>query len=365
VSITCIVGFGLMGLRLPVGKLSTRIGFVLLEVGLIGLASWGGLREMRLFSFLYVVLVLRSCLMFALPGRLVTTGLAYGLFLLMLAQRLAELADRIPLGARDRLRPPVWGFAVSSALLLGLTMLFLLLLVNALLTERQSRQTLATANAQLRHYALRVEKLAMAQERNRIAREIHDSLGHSLTALNLQLEGALKLWQGDPQRAYQFLQEAKRLGSIALKDVRQSVTAMRADPLQQQSLETAITDLAHTVQQATGVCPTCHVHLDQALPPEVSTSLYRIVQEAFTNICKYARPSQVCLDLQDTSGALHLLIQDDGVGFDLAQNRTGFGLQSMRERAEALGGTFEVQTAPGQGCTLTVHITLERRLLRS
>jgi signal transduction histidine kinase len=286
-------------------------------------------------------------------------------FLLMLARRLGELADRIPLGARDRLRPPVWGFAVSSALLLGLTMLFLLLLVNALLTERQSRQQLATANAQMRNYALRVEKLAMAQERNRIAREIHDSLGHSLTALNLQLEGALKLWDGDPQRAHQFLQQAKHLGSIALKDVRQSVAAMRADPLQQQSLAAAITDLAHTVQQATGVWPTCDVHLDPALPPELATSLYRIVQEAFTNICKYARPSQVWLDLHDTAAALHLLIQDDGVGFDPAQNRTGFGLQSMRERAEALGGTFEVQTSPGQGCTLTVHIPLDRLALRS
>ncbi|RMF63636.1 MAG: sensor histidine kinase, partial [Cyanobacteria bacterium J069] len=336
------------------------IGFVLLEGLLILIATAGDLREMRLFSFLVVVFALRSCLMFALPGRVVTTGMAYALFLLVLIQRLQDLYERLPVGWRDRPRVPAWSFAYSWGLLLGMTLLFLLLLVNALLTERQSRDKLTAANAQLRNYALRVEKLAMSQERNRIAREIHDSLGHSLTALNLQVEGALKLWQSNPQRAHQFLKEAKVLGSTALQDVRQSVAAMRADPLQEQSLEAAIALLARNVEQATGIAPICQIHLDGPLPADLSTSLYRIVQEAFTNICKYARPTQVLLDLQDTAATLHLLIQDDGVGFDPSQNRTGFGLQSMRERTEALGGIFELQTSPGQGCTITVHIPLER-----
>ncbi|BAU44999.1 sensor histidine kinase [Leptolyngbya sp. O-77] len=367
--IACIVGFGLMGLRLPTGQMATRIGFVLLEGVLILLATAGDLREMRLFSFLVVVFALRSCLIFALPGRLMTTGIAYGLFLAILTQRLREVVDRIPVTWRvgaslaKQHRPrglPAWSFAYSSALLLGLTLVFLLLLVDALLTERQSREKLTAANAQLRNYALRVEKLAMAQERSRIAREIHDSLGHSLTALNLQVEGALKLWQSDPQRAHQFLKEAKVLGSTALQDVRQSVATMRADPLQEQSLEAAIALLARNVEQVTGVAPICQIHLDAPLPADLSTSLYRIVQEAFTNICKYARPSQILLDLQDTAATLHLLIQDDGVGFDPAQNLTGFGLQSMRERAESLGGIFDLQTSPGQGCTITVHIPLER-----
>ncbi|MFQ3617404.1 MAG: sensor histidine kinase [Cyanobacteriota bacterium] len=358
--IVCLIGFGLMGLWLPTGRMATRIGFVLLEGVLILIATTGDLREMRLFSFLVVVFALRSCLMFALPGRLVTTGIAYGLFLLILIRRLRDLYERLPAGWRDRPRVPAWSFAYSWGLLLGLTLLFLLLLVNALLTERQSREKLTAANAQLRNYALRVEKLAMSQERSRIAREIHDSLGHSLTALNLQVEGALKLWQSDPQRAHQFLKEAKVLGSTALQDVRQSVATMRADPLQEQSLEGAIALLARNVEQVTGVSPICQIHLDASLPTDLSTSLYRIVQEAFTNICKYAQPSQILLDLQDTSATLHLLIQDDGVGFDPSQNRTGFGLQSMRERAESLGGIFDLQTSPGQGCTITVHIPLER-----
>ena len=95
-----------------------------------------------------------------------------------------------------------------------------LLLVNALITERQSREKLAIANDRLRHYAMRIENLAMVQERNRIAREIHDSLGHALTGLNLQLEGALKLWQSHPEQARQFLHEAKQSGSTALSEVR-------------------------------------------------------------------------------------------------------------------------------------------------
>jgi signal transduction histidine kinase len=108
-------------------------------------------------------------------------------------------------------------------------------------------EELAVANAQLREYTLRIEELATVQERNRIARDIHDSVGHALTVLNLHLEAALKLWQTDPESATEFLTEAKQLGSHALKEVRQSISTLRVDPLVGLSLPDAIADLVEDV----------------------------------------------------------------------------------------------------------------------
>ena len=279
-SVLSLVGFGLMGLRLPTGKLNHRLAFTVAEIGLILLGTTTGtpgLGGLRLFPFLYVVLVIRSCLMFRWPGRLTVTGVSFTLFILVLIRRTQEFGFPIPAGVRLRFRPILFGFASNSVLLLGLALVFVLLLMNALLTERESREKLAIANTQLRNYALKIETLAASQERNRIARDIHDSLGHSLTALNIQLETAVKLAQTNPQRAQQFLQEAKRLGSTALQDVRQSVAAMRSDPWQQQSLQEAIATLTHNVQRTTEIQPTVQIDLAALLSAEINTSLYRIV----------------------------------------------------------------------------------------
>jgi two-component system, sensor histidine kinase and response regulator len=101
----------------------------------------------------------------------------------------------------------------------------------------------------------RIEKLAMYQERHRLAREIHDSLGHSLVALNVQMETALTLWHRDPQKAFTFLKDAKKLGSEALQSVRQSVSQMRSDSVHGQLLEAAITKLIGEFQTTTGILP--------------------------------------------------------------------------------------------------------------
>jgi signal transduction histidine kinase len=112
-----------------------------------------------------------------------------------------------------------------------------------------ANEQLAIANAQLRQYTLKIEELATVEERNRIARDIHDSVGHALTVLNLHLEVALKLWQSDPTEATEFLTEAKHLGSNALKEVRQSITALRVDPLEGLSIQEAITSLVKDFQR--------------------------------------------------------------------------------------------------------------------
>ena len=350
--IVTIAGFGLIGLRLPTGKQITKILYTSLEIFLILLTvAVGGI---RLFPLLYIVLVIRSCLIFQLPGRLLITGLSYSLFLFTLLNWV-ESFERRPL-LQERLRYLVWGYA----LLFGLSLAFVLLLMNALLTERQSREKLTAAHEQLRQYALRIENQATLQERNRIARDIHDSLGHSLTALNVQLETAVKLWSTDPTKAASFLTQAKRLGSTALQDVRHSVSAMRADPLQGKSLEDAIASLALEFQRSTNISPVCNILLGRALPPELNTVVYRIVQEALTNITKYAEATEVMIELLALPTQLILLIQDNGKGFNIKQNTTGFGLQGMRERTLAQGGQFELNSMPKSGCTITAKFPLPK-----
>jgi signal transduction histidine kinase len=110
---------------------------------------------------------------------------------------------------------------MAQTLVFGLGIFFVLQLVNKLLAERQIRQQLALAHEQLQEYSAKIEDLAAVQERNRIARDIHDSLGHALTSLNIQLQTAGKLWQKNPNQAHFFLAQAQKLGTIAMKEVRQ------------------------------------------------------------------------------------------------------------------------------------------------
>ncbi|BBD60501.1 periplasmic sensor signal transduction histidine kinase [Nostoc sp. HK-01] len=350
-TIGCLIIFGFMGLRLPTGKPIYKIIYTAIEIILLFITGMFGGRVARLFPFIYLILVTRSCLIFQLPGRLVVTGLSFSLFLMTLNARLPRA---LPPQAQERFR----FITFNTALLFGLSLIFVLLLMNTVLSERQSREHLAIANEKLRRYALRIENQATLEERTRIAREIHDSLGHSLTALNLQLETALKLWQSNPEKAQTFLSRAKELGSKALKDVRQSVSTIRVNPLQEKTLEQAISVLLEDFHRANCVSPRCFINLDYSPPPEINIALYRIIQESLTNISKYAKATEVILALTSTKKSLRLMVQDNGIGFDIQQNTTGFGLHSMRDRTLALGGEFKINTTPNSGCQIIVDIPL-------
>lgn len=338
--------FAAIGLTAPHQRLSKFLYFSL-ELGLIWLMTMQG--GLRLFHLLYLVLVIRNCARFrgwqsgGLTGTVVLLCAISQFHRLQQRPLLAAIADQIGL---------IW---FSFVLLFGLVVLFLQLLVNALLSERHSREQLAAANSQLRQYALKIEDLATLQERNRIAREIHDGLGHSLTAFNLHLAAALRLLRTEPVEAESLLQEAKQLGATALQDVRQSVTALRSDPLQGKTLEQAIATLTADFRRSTGIAPICKISLPPNLSSDLETAIYRIVQESLTNICKYASATEVSITLHTTTENVQLVIADNGQGFDLAQNTTGFGLQGMQERTLALTGQFEIVTEIGAGCRIIAH----------
>ncbi|WP_016952773.1 sensor histidine kinase [Anabaena sp. PCC 7108] len=346
--------FGLMGLRLPTNSKFSQVIYTATEVALILIIGFFGGKTTRLFPFLYLILVTRSCLIFPLTGRLTVTFLSFILFFITLNHRAPSF--RLSPLAQERFR----FFSFSLTILFGLSLVFILLLMNAVLSERQSRERLAIANEKLRQYALKIENQATLEERNRIAREIHDSLGHSLTALNLQLETALKLAKSDIPRALTFLATAKELGSKALQDVRHSVSKMRSHPLQGKSLEQAIAILAEDFYRSNNIFINCQISLNLPLSIDIINPIYRIIQESLTNISKYAQASEVKLELTTTTEALKLIVADNGRGFDLQQNTTGFGLQSMRDRTLSLGGEFTINSAYGSGCEIIVDIPLSR-----
>ncbi len=353
-TICSLIIFGLMGLRLPTGNQFNKVAYTACEVFLILITIFFGGRTSRLFPFIYLILVTRSSLIFQLPGRIVVTLLSFTLFILTILRKF----QRFPLlpGGQDRFR----FFTFSFVVLFGLALVFVLLLMNTIVSERQSREKLAAANEKLREYALRIENQATLEERNRIAREIHDSLGHSLTVLNLQLETALKLWQVNPVKAQSFLKRAKELGSETLHDVRQSVSTMRVYPLREQSLDSAISALIEDCRHSTNIKFDCDIQISHRMADEVNTAIYRIIQESITNICKHAQATEVKLQLSVTLAHLHLLIQDNGIGFNLSQNTTGFGLQSMRDRTLAIGGDFNIESSLGCGSKIKVDVSMNQ-----
>ncbi len=235
---------------------------------------------------------------------------------------------------------------------------FILLLTNALFFVQQSRQELTLAHDRLRQHALRIEDQAMLQERNRIAREMHDALGHTLTAQSLQLDTIHCFWQSEPDKASRSLSEAKRLSTQALKEVRQAISMLRADPLQGMARDGVIAKLIQSFHQSTGTLPNCTLQLAVAPPTNVNLCIYRVVQEALTNIAKHSHTTEVNIYLQTTSKQVNVLIQDNGIGFAPSQNQSGFGLQGMQERTLALGGLFSIVSQVGLGCKIMAQIPL-------
>jgi signal transduction histidine kinase len=358
-NIAVVVLLAVMGLHLPTGKLSVKVIYTIAEIIPILVATAAGMRPVGL---LYVIVVIRSYSIFRRQYQLWITGIIFTVWLMTTSfpheHRSQHPRFEKSLQSTEERRAERDGFRWGFVIMFGGILLSLQLLVDRVLAEKHAKEELAIANQRIRNYALRAEEVATLQERNRIAREIHDSLGHSLTALNLHLEMALKLAHIHPDRSREVLTEAKRLGSISLQDVRQSVATLRSNPLQGKDLPTAIEKLVDEFQLSNQLKPICDLDLPPILPQDIATAIYRIIQESLTNITKYAFASNVIVRVKTRATAIELSIIDDGQGFNPTYNTTGFGLQGMRERVLSLDGKFEIISAPQQGCQILATIPL-------
>ena len=248
-------------------------------------------------------------------------------------------------------------------LALGPSVLFVVAASAAILEATRRRresqallEKLGSANAELEDYAGRVRELSVYEERTRMAREIHDSVGHHLTVVNVQLEAADKLLEKNPDAAREQIGRARSSASGALSEVRRSVRALKPPAVTERSGPGALAALARSFE---GAGPTVFFEVtgqERELPPEVELALYRTLQEGLTNALKHSGAGRVRSTLAFEPRCVKLTVADDGEGAPEGFGRGGFGLGSLEERSRALGGVARAGNASEGGFELTVEL---------
>lgn len=238
---------------------------------------------------------------------------------------------------------------LARALLYAFVGLFIVKLVKA---QKQARRALSSHGATL-------EQLATSRERNRLARELHDTLAHSLAAVAVQLEAVRSRWDEDPAEARRILDRSLQGARDGLAEARRAIAELRASPLEDFGLNAALRRLGAATEARSGI-PVV-VALDSASPdldPGTEQAVYRIADEALTNSVRHSGAGQVELTLRRERGRLRLLVADDGAGFDGAATIPDghVGLAGMTERAQLVGGTLDISSVPGSGTTVRFEV---------
>ncbi len=287
---------------------------------------------------------------------------SYGLALFYLGTFVVKLSLFIPSWYTNK-------DAISELLMFFIGLVFAISMASVACEAEANRRRaeqllgdLSVSHQKLKTYAKQAAELATAEERNRLARDIHDGLGHYLVAINVLLEKIIAFRQRNPQEAETAALDARRLTREALQDVRQSVRALRFSG-EVFSLGAALTDLVKQREQGR-LTISLEVKGDETdFSQTVLQTLYRTVQEALTNVQKHARASHVSLCVVLSTHGASLSVTDNGQGFDpslldhLPSDRNAhFGLQGIRERLEAVGGVLKVESSPAQGTHLRVRI---------
>jgi signal transduction histidine kinase len=292
-----------------------RTAVVFLAARLVLFFAVVALDESSLSRVLFVLVPFAAYLTFGRAVGLVLGGLCLGLLL-------AGFAVWVPGWYRD-------ANYVSDVLMFGLGLIMALAMADVAGREARS--------------ATRLAELSVATERNRMARDIHDSLGHHLTAISIQLEKASAFRDRDPEVAGQALADARESARRALEDVRSSVGTLRT-PV---SLRTALASLDVPVSVSGA---------ERDMDPATVTALYRTAQEAITNARRHGAAGRVAVSVTFGPADTRLEVTDDGSGFQPAEQRPGFGLLGMRERAALLGGAVDVSSEPGAGTRVAVTV---------
>ncbi len=222
--------------------------------------------------------------------------------------------------------------------------------------QRTERAALEEANRKLEEYALASERLAASRERNRIARELHDTLAHTLSGLAIQLEAAKTIVHGENPQLTEMMDKARTTIREGLTETRRTLKALRASPLDDLGLSLALQRLADDVADRNTIIVT--TELIQENPDwseNMEEGVYRIAQESLENIIRHASASNALLTLEGNRNSLRLIITDDGRGFETEsfQEEGRYGLRGMRERALSLGGDLIINSRIGSGSKIT------------
>jgi signal transduction histidine kinase len=251
------------------------------------------------------------------------------------------------------------GYALMSFSRLALIVLVGFVIMRFVDAQHEERRALEAANRRLAARAATAEQLAESRERNRLARELHDTLAHSLTGLNLELQAVETLLDHDPAAAREQLAEAEGTVRSGIQESRRAILALRATPLQDLGLAEALRQLARKHADRTGVALTCDVVDAGALDSLTEQTIYRVAEAALDNVEQHAAATELTVSLArgDPAGGLVLEIADNGLGFDPRQVPPDrLGLHGMAERAALIGAKLEVKSAPEEGTRVALSL---------
>ncbi len=346
------------GMGQPVLAMALAAAFTTVSVGAYGWIARQALPRRHRFAVAYIAVQLALGYLLYIPAG---AGVGATLLLMVLVSQSVLLLP-LPAAALVVAAVPLVhvGMAWDDGLRNGLGMLaaatFTAVVTELLRHEQRARVGLADANGRLRGYAAQAEELATTQERNRVARDIHDGLGHYLTVVQMNVQAARAVLASDPAKADAALARAQQQAREALAEVRRSVAALReprtvpllGDALQALAADTSAAGVP-TELQVTGIV--------RALPPDVEESIFRAAQEGLTNVRKHAAARRASLLLAyGNDGTVQLEVGDDGLGTAAVTEGAGFGLVGVRERATQLGGSVDVVSEPGHGTTVRVAV---------
>jgi signal transduction histidine kinase len=204
----------------------------------------------------------------------------------------------------------------------------------------------------------RSQRLAVLEERQRIARELHDSVSQALYGIGLGARTARALLDRDPDRAVEPVEYVLSLAEAGLAEMRALIFELRPDALAQEGLVSALDKRAAALHSRYGIEVETDLSEEPQLPLEVKETLYRVAQEALNNVIKHARAQRVAVQLVEEE-ELVLLVEDDGIGFEPQTEYPGhIGLHTMQERMEEIGGTLSIESVPGHGTRVRARAPL-------
>ncbi len=329
------------------------VSFVVVMLFLAGMTNINGIYTFQLFSLYGIVFSVMD------------TGLAVPLSIILSALGAYVIIQRNHLALADS-----WGVIIGFSIAAFFSIL-MGLFISAIIRQSAERQQMIDELKAARADLAQAERQAgILEERQRMAREIHDTLAQGFTSIVMHLEAAEQALPNDTasQPVRQHLNRARDTARQNLAEARKLVWALRAEPLELESLALAIQRVAGRWAEETGI--SARVELsgnERGLPANYEVALLRTTQEALANIQKHAAAHQVNLTLTYMEDQVVLDVQDDGQGFDSSADPigethspdgSGFGLIGMRERAEQLGGSLTIESAPGEGTTLMIELPL-------
>ena len=256
---------------------------------------------------------------------------------------------------------PLLSFTFTSGIFLTVA-----ILISLLYKQREQLTNLVDelrqAKTELEQYATQAEEVAVLRERNRLAREMHDSIGHALVLINVKLEVAQRLYTRDTERGQAELEVTRELVRETMRDLRHSLADLRAPLFDRHHLPEALVRVGEEIRLRSNLDITCAIMEELPIPPtEVSEALWRIAREALINVERHAAAASATLSLEQQNGAWVLQVIDDGSGIkpgDVA--RPGhYGIVGMRERVEALGGHLRVAARASGGTMVEATVPID------